>query len=189
VRARKARVVTPVVAVRVMMPPDSDSQKAQQAARFGRGCWRKRHKSNRDGNEHQQAATHGTPQDFDYVVTNILSPNRFPQNPPGLRIRANLAIDTTAESRYRSAAKTTRRMGLRLSKTLLILSVALSGLSFGATASRAQGTAQEEGACRPDVMRLCRAVAPDTGRVLACLQANRARLSRACRTVLQNHGQ
>jgi hypothetical protein len=107
----------------------------------------------------------------------------------GLRIVANLAIDTTPESRYRSAAKKTRRMGLRLSKTLLILSVTLSGLAFGPTASRAQGTAQEEGACRPDVMRLCRAVAPDTGRVLACLQANRARLSRACRTVLQIHGQ
>ena len=102
---------------------------------------------------------------------------------------ANLPIDTKPESSYRSAAKLTRRMGLRRLKTLLILAVAISSLAVGVIASRAQGTVQEEDACRPDVMRLCRAVAPDTGRVLACLQANRARLSRACRTVLQRHGQ
>jgi hypothetical protein len=38
-------------------------------------------------------------------------------------------------------------------------------------------------------MRFCRDAAPDTGRVLACLQAQRARLSRGCRAVLQSHGQ
>jgi hypothetical protein len=102
---------------------------------------------------------------------------------------ANSPIDTKPESSYRSAAKNKQEGGLLQLKTLLVLAVTASGLAWSATASQAQGTPQEEVACRPDVTRFCRAVAPDPGRVLACLQANRARLSRACRTVLQNHGQ
>ena len=55
-----------------------------------------------------------------------------------------------------------------------------------------QGTAEEQNACKPDVVRLCpdtvRDQSPDTTRILACLQRNRAGLKQACRTVLQNHG-
>jgi hypothetical protein len=73
---------------------------------------------------------------------------------------------------------------------LAVLGVTAAWVGLAATPSFAQqgGTPAENAACRPDVVRLCRAAAPDTGRVLACLQANRARLSRGCRAVLEGHG-
>lgn len=52
-----------------------------------------------------------------------------------------------------------------------------------------QGTSDEEAACRPDVVKFCRAAMPDTFRILACLQSNRAQLRQACKRVLANHGQ
>jgi hypothetical protein len=52
-----------------------------------------------------------------------------------------------------------------------------------------QGTPEERAACAPDVHRYCEAALPDTMRVLACLQANRGRISRACNQVLVSHGQ
>ena len=52
-----------------------------------------------------------------------------------------------------------------------------------------QGTPEEQAACRPDVDRFCREAVPDTFRVLACLQSERARISTPCRRVLESHGQ
>jgi hypothetical protein len=52
-----------------------------------------------------------------------------------------------------------------------------------------QGTPQEQAACRPDVMKLCRNALPDVFRVLSCLQSNRTKLRRTCREVLESHGQ
>jgi hypothetical protein len=52
-----------------------------------------------------------------------------------------------------------------------------------------QGTPEEQRACRPDSMRFCRDAVPNDMAVLACLQANRARISKACRQVLEAHGQ
>ena len=52
-----------------------------------------------------------------------------------------------------------------------------------------QGTPEERAACAPDVQKYCEAALPDTMRVLACLQANRAKISRACNRVLVSHGQ
>lgn len=52
-----------------------------------------------------------------------------------------------------------------------------------------QGTPEERAACQPDVQRFCEYALPDTLRVLQCLQGNRARISRACREVLERHGQ
>jgi hypothetical protein len=52
-----------------------------------------------------------------------------------------------------------------------------------------QGTPQEQAACRPDSQRFCRDDIPDTFRVLACLQKNRAQISTPCRRVLESHGQ
>jgi hypothetical protein len=53
-----------------------------------------------------------------------------------------------------------------------------------------EGTAQEQAACRPDVRRFCHAVKTGSGNgaFLSCLQANRQKLSKACTTVLKNHG-
>jgi len=52
-----------------------------------------------------------------------------------------------------------------------------------------QGTPEERAACAPDVQKYCEAALPDTMRVLACLQANRSRISTACNRVLVSHGQ
>ena len=52
-----------------------------------------------------------------------------------------------------------------------------------------QGTPEEQAACRRDSTTLCRDAVPDTFRVLACLQQNRQRISKACREVLESHGQ
>jgi hypothetical protein len=52
-----------------------------------------------------------------------------------------------------------------------------------------QGTPKEQAACRQDSMRLCRDAIPDNFRVLTCLQQNRQRISKACREVLESHGQ
>ena len=52
------------------------------------------------------------------------------------------------------------------------------------------GTEAEHRACARDVSRFCRAVM-DQGdlAVLACLQQNRRKISKACNQVLANHGQ
>ena len=52
-----------------------------------------------------------------------------------------------------------------------------------------QGTPEERAACAPDVNRFCEYALPDVFRVLQCLQGNRPRISRACREVLERHGQ
>jgi hypothetical protein len=53
----------------------------------------------------------------------------------------------------------------------------------------AQGTPEEQAACGPDVHKFCKPALPDTMQVLACLQANRAKISAACNRVLVSHGQ
>jgi hypothetical protein len=58
-----------------------------------------------------------------------------------------------------------------------------------ASSASAQGT-REHDACTRDVTRFCRAhMSEGDSAVLACLQQNRARLSKACDKVLIEHGQ
>ena len=52
-----------------------------------------------------------------------------------------------------------------------------------------QGTPEERAACAPDVHKFCGSDLQDTMRVLACLQANRPKISTACNRVLVSHGQ
>jgi hypothetical protein len=52
-----------------------------------------------------------------------------------------------------------------------------------------QGTASEQNACGAPAQKYCRAAMPDQFRVLQCLQANRARIGKACRAVLTAYGQ
>jgi hypothetical protein len=66
---------------------------------------------------------------------------------------------------------------------------ALAQPAFPFPLPMAQGTPQERAACGPDVHKFCESALPDTMRVLACLQANRARISSACNRVLVSHGQ
>jgi hypothetical protein len=63
-------------------------------------------------------------------------------------------------------------------------------LPFVLMASMASAQQQGHDACARDVSRLCRAHMNDGDQiVLACLQQNRSRLSRACAKVLADHGQ
>jgi hypothetical protein len=70
---------------------------------------------------------------------------------------------------------------------LTLLSVAVS---TGAVAQQRSGTADEQKACSRDVSRFCRTLM-DQGDfvILACLQQNRAKLTKPCSQVLTNHGQ
>ena len=54
-----------------------------------------------------------------------------------------------------------------------------------------QGTPEEQRACRPDVVKLCKEYLGqnDNTIVLRCLQAHKARLSTACHGVLVHYGQ
>lgn len=52
-----------------------------------------------------------------------------------------------------------------------------------------KGTSEEQAACAPDSKKFCSDAIPDTFRVLACLQEHRERLRKACRQVLEDHGQ
>ena len=71
-----------------------------------------------------------------------------------------------------------------------LLTVALVGGSLPALAqSQRQGTPQERAACAPAVRKFCKSANEDTMRVLACLQANRAKIGAACNRVLVSHGQ
>lgn len=58
-----------------------------------------------------------------------------------------------------------------------------------ASSAMAQGGQRQDPGCARDVSRFCRAQMNDGDMViLACLQQNRARLSRACAKVLTDHG-
>ena len=72
--------------------------------------------------------------------------------------------------------------------TMVALMIVCGSPVLAAAAS--QGTAKEQAACRPDVRRYCSSVKPgaDSGAYLSCLQANRAKLSKACSAVLMSHG-
>lgn len=74
-------------------------------------------------------------------------------------------------------------------KIFLALILSTIPLGAGAIAQRS-GTPEEQKACARDVERFCRKLM-DQGDfvILACLQQNRAQISRACDQVLKNHGQ
>ena len=66
---------------------------------------------------------------------------------------------------------------------------AVSGLSNApAFAQGHMGSPQEQQACSRDASRFCRKDLGNDGAVQACLQANRAKLSRSCSKVFQSHG-
>lgn len=66
----------------------------------------------------------------------------------------------------------------------LMLLVANSPLAL----AQHSGTQQEQNACTRDAQRFCRKDLGNDGAVQACLQQNRARLSRSCRRVFESHG-
>lgn len=75
-------------------------------------------------------------------------------------------------------------------KFLFALTLVSISASTGAIAQQRGGTAQEQAACSRDVQKYCRPVI-DQGdfTILACLQQNRPKISKACDQVLKSHGQ
>jgi hypothetical protein len=77
-----------------------------------------------------------------------------------------------------------------MSKKLVLV---LALFTFTTASFAQQGTPQEQAACRPDVVKHCKPLlnssSPSTFSILACLQANREQISKACRAVLESHGQ
>ena len=76
-----------------------------------------------------------------------------------------------------------------LALSLLSILLSSSAIAQQQPAQRS-GTPEEQAACSRDVQRHCRAVI-DQGdfTVLACLQQNRPKISKACDQVLKNHNQ
>jgi len=74
---------------------------------------------------------------------------------------------------------------------IAFLAAAFIAASSAAFATESQGTRDEQAACRGDQRRFCRTIDPDSGThgILTCLKQNRSKLSRACRGVLESHGQ
>ena len=58
---------------------------------------------------------------------------------------------------------------------------ALTALFAGASVAQAQGTAQERSACEGDAFRFCASDIPFVSKIEACLLANEAQISPACR--------
>jgi hypothetical protein len=58
----------------------------------------------------------------------------------------------------------------------------------GNNAAEEKANTVEGRACRGDAHRFCKNEIPDEFRVASCLQDHRARISHACRAVLDGHG-
>ncbi len=72
---------------------------------------------------------------------------------------------------------------MRLSKLCQSGMAAAILLALGGSAL-AQGTPEQQEACKPDVFRLCGNYIPDVDRIVACLRANEPQLSSACHDVM-----
>lgn len=64
-------------------------------------------------------------------------------------------------------------------------------VTASATAFAAEGTPQEQAACRSDVRKFCHSLPAGAGggEILSCLEAHRNKLRAACLAVLVSHGQ
>jgi hypothetical protein len=73
----------------------------------------------------------------------------------------------------------------KVSSFWLAAGAAILGLAWAAgllaTPAAAQGTAEQQQACTPDVMRLCNEFIPDVAKITACMIRKRASASPACR--------
>jgi hypothetical protein len=69
----------------------------------------------------------------------------------------------------------------------LVLAVFLAS-SAALAQNYSQENTPEDRACRGDARRLCKDDIPDQFKVGSCLQANKERLSRTCKTMLEGHG-
>jgi hypothetical protein len=73
-----------------------------------------------------------------------------------------------------------------MSRGLCALSVVCTALFAGSAFAQGtgQGTAAEQEACTPDVLRLCGNFIPNVDPIVACLRANERQLSPDCHQVM-----
>jgi hypothetical protein len=71
--------------------------------------------------------------------------------------------------------------------SLLFAVFLMSGAAFAQTQYPQENT-PEDRACRGDARRFCKDDIPDQFKVGSCLQANKEKLSRACKETLAGHG-
>jgi hypothetical protein len=80
-------------------------------------------------------------------------------------------------------------MIVRICATLLVLLFAGSPLVAVGKEKAEPGSEKEHSACSVDAARFCSDDIPNTFKVLACLKDHRAKLKKACRQVLEDHGE
>ena len=73
--------------------------------------------------------------------------------------------------------------------TMMLLVMTTASFAQGPTHQGHAGTPEDQKACNPAVKKFCSAALPDTFRILACLQQNRARIGKPCQGVLARYGQ
>ena len=72
------------------------------------------------------------------------------------------------------------------SVSLIFAVLLMSGAALAQTYP--QQNTPEDRACRGDAHRFCKDDIPDQFKVGSCLQTNKDKLSRACKTMLEGHG-
>jgi hypothetical protein len=76
---------------------------------------------------------------------------------------------------------------------MMIRAILISAAIFGvcSTALAQSGSPDQQEACRPDVRKFCHKLKEADGdsAFVECLKANRAKLSKPCRTMLESNGQ
>jgi hypothetical protein len=75
------------------------------------------------------------------------------------------------------------RLHLFSIRTLKILSASAFCLALSPATSHAFSQEEAQRLCTGDVMRLCSSEIPDRGRIIACMQRQKASLSAGCRSV------
>ena len=75
---------------------------------------------------------------------------------------------------------------IRYVSFLIVAMIAASSIGYGQESRTAvhKGTPQQQRACRPDAVRLCRGIHEDEA-IYDCLKANSAKLRSACREVIE----
>ncbi len=70
---------------------------------------------------------------------------------------------------------------------LIVVTTAASSIGYtqDSRAAGHKGTAEQQRACRPDAVRLCRGIHDDDA-ILQCLKANVAKLRSTCRDVIES---
>ncbi len=80
-------------------------------------------------------------------------------------------------------------MIVRICAAFFLLLLAVSPQLAAGKEKAEPGTEKEHSACSVDAARFCSDDIPNAFKVLSCLKEHRAKLKKACRQVLEDHGE